>query len=44
MAAFSRRVTGWPVGARQDTGLVVNALSMAVTRRQPEKRRTVLRF
>jgi putative transposase len=42
MAVFSRRIIGWPVAARQDTELVVNALSMAVTRRQPEKGRTVL--
>jgi putative transposase len=42
MAAFSRRVIGWPVAARQDSDLVINALSMAVARRQPEKGRAVL--
>jgi putative transposase len=42
MAAFSRRVVGWSIAARQDSDLVVNALSMAVTRRQPEKGKTVL--
>jgi putative transposase len=42
MAAFSRRIIGWSIAARQDSDLVINALSMAVTRRQPEKGRTVL--
>lgn len=42
MAVFSRRIIGWPIAARQDTELVINALSMAVTRRQPEKGKTVL--
>lgn len=42
MAVFSRRIIGWPIAARQDTGLVINALSMAVTRQQPEKGKTVL--
>jgi putative transposase len=42
MAAFSRRIIGWPIAARPDTGLVISALSMAVTRRQPGKGRTVL--
>jgi len=42
MAAFSRKIIGWPIAARQDAGLVINALSMAVTRRQPEKGQTVL--
>jgi transposase InsO family protein len=37
MAVFSRRIISWPIAARQDTELVINALSMAVTRRQPEK-------
>jgi hypothetical protein len=27
MAAFSRRITGWSIAARQDTDLVINALS-----------------
>lgn len=42
MAVFSRKIIGWSIAARQDTELVVNALSMAVTRRQPEKGKTVL--
>jgi putative transposase len=42
MAVFPRRIIGWPIAARQDTGLVINALSMAVARRQPEKGKTVL--
>lgn len=42
MAVFSRKITGWSIAARQNTELVINALSMAVTRRQPEKGRTVL--
>jgi putative transposase len=42
MAVFSRRIIGWSIAARQDTELVINALSMAVARRQPEKGRTVL--
>ena len=41
MAVFSRRITGWSIAARQDSDLVINALSMAVTRRQPEKGETV---
>jgi putative transposase len=42
MAVFSRKIIGWSIAARQNTELVINALSMAVTRRQPEKGRTVL--
>jgi putative transposase len=42
MAAFSRHITGWSIAARQDSDLVINALSIAVARRQPEKGRTVL--
>jgi putative transposase len=42
MAVFSRRIIGWPVAARQDSDLVINALSMAVARRQPDKGKTVL--
>jgi hypothetical protein len=30
------------MGTRQDTALVVNALAMAVTRRQPEDNSTIL--
>jgi len=42
MAVFSRKIIGWSIAGRQDTELVVNALSMAVTRRQPEKGKTIL--
>jgi putative transposase len=42
MAAFSRRIIGWSIAARQDTELVTNALAMAVTRRQPEHGKTIL--
>jgi putative transposase len=40
--AFSRRIIGWSIAERQTTDLVVNALAMAVTRRQPEKNSTIL--
>jgi putative transposase len=40
--AFSRRIIGWSIAERQATDLVVNALAMAVTRRQPEKNSTIL--
>ena len=40
--AFSRRIIGWCIAERQATDLVVNALAMAVTRRQPEKNSTIL--
>ena len=42
MAVFSRKIIGWSIAARQDTELVVSALSMAVMRRQPEKGKTIL--
>jgi putative transposase len=42
MAVFSRKIIGWSIAARQDTELVANALSMAVTRRQPENGKTIL--
>jgi putative transposase len=42
LAVFSRRVIGWSIANRQDTGLVTTALAMAVTRRQPETGKTVL--
>ena len=35
MDAYSRRIIGWSIDKRQDTDLVVSALAMAVTRRQP---------
>jgi putative transposase len=42
MDAFARKIIGWSMGRRQDTALVVNALAMAVTRRQPEDDSTIL--
>jgi putative transposase len=33
---FSRRVVGWSMSARQQTGLVTRALQMAVMRRHPD--------
>jgi putative transposase len=42
MAVFSRKIIGWSIAARQDTELVINALSMAVTRRRPQEGKTVL--
>ena len=35
---FSRQVVGWSMSSRIDTGLVINALLMAVWRRQPDGR------
>lgn len=37
MVFFSRRIIGWSIAARQDAALVLNALSMAVTRQQTEE-------
>ena len=42
MDAYSRRITGWSIDKRQDTDLVVGALAMAVTRRQPGGDSTIL--
>jgi putative transposase len=42
MDAFTRKIIGWSMGARQDTDLVINALAMAVTRRQPGSNSTIL--
>jgi putative transposase len=42
MDAYSRRVIGWSIDARQNTDLVVNALAMAVARRNPDDRSTIL--
>ncbi|KIH96390.1 transposase [Streptomonospora alba] len=42
MDAYSRRVIGWSMDARQDTDLVVNALAMTVARRNPLPRSTIL--
>jgi putative transposase len=35
MDAYSRRIIGWSIDARQDSDLVVGALAMAVARRNP---------
>ena len=42
MDAYSRRIIGWSIDKRQDTDLVVSALAMAVTRRQPDGNSTIL--
>jgi putative transposase len=42
MDAYSPRITGWSMDKRQDTALVVGALALAVTRRQPDGDSTVL--
>jgi len=42
MDAFPRKIIGWSMGARQNTDLVINALAMAVTRRQPDSNSTIL--
>ena len=40
--AYSRRIIGWSIDKRQDADLVISALAMAVTRRQPGGDATVL--
>lgn len=42
MDAYSRRIIGWSIDHRATTDLVLNALSMAVTRRRPETNTTIL--
>jgi putative transposase len=42
MDAFPRKIIGWSMAARQNTDLVINALAMAVTRRQPDGNSTIL--
>jgi putative transposase len=42
MDAYSRRIIGWSIDKQQDTDLVVGALAMAVTRRQPAGNSTIL--
>jgi len=39
---FSRKITGWSIDIRQDRDLVINGLAMAVSRRQPQKEKTIL--
>jgi transposase InsO family protein len=33
--AFSRKIVGWSIGSTQDTRLVINALDMAISNRDP---------
>ena len=42
MDAYSRRIIGWSIDKRQNTDLVVGALAMAVTRRQPGSNSTIM--
>ncbi|WP_143220977.1 DDE-type integrase/transposase/recombinase, partial [Actinomadura sp. CNU-125] len=42
MDAYSRRIIGWSIDARQDTDLVAGALAMVVTRRNPPTGSTIL--
>jgi putative transposase len=42
MDAYSRRIIGWSIDDRQDSDLVIGALAMAVTRRNPAGRSTIL--
>lgn len=42
MDAYSRRIIGWSIDASQTSQLVIDALAMAVTRRQPEERATII--
>ncbi len=38
MDAYSRRIVGWSIAEHMRTELVIDALGMAIVRRQPEKR------
>jgi putative transposase len=40
--AYSRRIVGWSIAAHMRTELVVDALGMAITRRQPEPYSAIL--
>src|SRR5256885_16073995 len=42
MDAYSRRIIGWSIDVSQTSQLVVDALAMAVARRQPEERSTII--
>jgi putative transposase len=42
MDACSRRVIGWSIGSSQKTGLVIDALGMAILRRRPDGNSTIL--
>ena len=37
--AYSRRIVGWSIDDNMRTELVIDALGMAITRRQPDKHR-----
>jgi len=39
---FSRRVVGWSIGDNMRTELVIDALGMAITRRNPDRQATIL--
>lgn len=39
---YSRKVLGWSIGDNMRTELVIDALSMAITRRDPERQSTIL--
>jgi putative transposase len=42
MDACSRRIIGWSIDSRQETGLVADALGMAILRRRPPGESTIL--
>lgn len=42
MDACSRRIIGWSIDSRQETGLVADALGMAILRRRPAGESTIL--
>jgi putative transposase len=42
MDACSRRIIGWSIDASQKTGLVIDALGMAILRRRPGGKSTIL--
>jgi putative transposase len=42
MDACPRRIIGWSIDSRQETGLVVDALGMAIVRRRPGGMSTIL--
>jgi putative transposase len=41
MDVFSRRIVGWSIDDNMRTELVVDALGMAILRRQPERQSTI---
>lgn len=42
MDACSRRIIGWSIDTRQSTELVIDALGMAILRRRPDGKSTIL--